>query len=83
MEQVPPSDDAPTSEPRRVDASRGPRIVGPEFGKAVDIGSLGVRFMVWSEESGGGFSLVEHPIPPRTLASGRSGGGRARASDFC
>jgi quercetin dioxygenase-like cupin family protein len=69
MEQVPPSEDAPTSEPRRVEASRGPRIVGPEDGKAVDLGSLGVRFMVWSEESGGGFSLVEHPIPPRTLAT--------------
>jgi mannose-6-phosphate isomerase-like protein (cupin superfamily) len=25
--------------------------------------------MVWSDESGGGFSLVEHPIPPRTLAA--------------
>jgi mannose-6-phosphate isomerase-like protein (cupin superfamily) len=25
--------------------------------------------MVWSEESGGGFSLVEHPIPPRTLVA--------------
>jgi hypothetical protein len=25
--------------------------------------------MVWSEESGGGFSLVEHPIPPRPLAT--------------
>ena len=25
--------------------------------------------MIWSEESGGGFSLVEHPIPPRTLAA--------------
>jgi quercetin dioxygenase-like cupin family protein len=25
--------------------------------------------MVWSEESGGQFSLVEHPIPPRTLAA--------------
>jgi quercetin dioxygenase-like cupin family protein len=47
----------------------GPRVVGPRDGKAVDLGSLGVRFMVWSEESGGGFSLVEHPIPPRTLAA--------------
>ena len=47
----------------------GPRVVGPGDGKAVDLGSLGVRFMVWSEESGGGFSLVEHPIPPRTLAA--------------
>jgi len=69
VEQVPPSDDAPTSEPRRFEASRGPRIIGPEDGKAVDLGSLGVRFMVWSEESGGGFSLVEHPISPRTLAT--------------
>lgn len=48
---------------------QGPRILGPEDGKAVDLGSLGVRFMVWSEESGGRFSLVEHPIPPRTLAA--------------
>src|ERR671917_1939855 len=49
--------------------SEGPRILGPNDGKAVDLGSVGVRFMVWSEESGGGFSLVEHPIPPRTLAA--------------
>ena len=47
----------------------GPRILGPADGKAVDLGSVGVRFMVWAEESGGGFSLVEHPIPPRTLVA--------------
>jgi mannose-6-phosphate isomerase-like protein (cupin superfamily) len=69
VEQVPPSDDAATSKPHRVEASQGPRILGPNEGKAVDLGSLGVRFMVWGEESGGGFSLVEHPIPPRTLAA--------------
>ena len=56
MERKPPSDDVP-------------RVVGPSEGKYVDLGSLGVRFMVWSEESGGGFSLVEHPIPTRTLAA--------------
>jgi quercetin dioxygenase-like cupin family protein len=49
--------------------SEGPRIIGPDDGKAVDLGSVGVRFMVWSEESGGQFSLVEHPIPPLTLAA--------------
>ena len=49
--------------------SEAPRIIGPNDGKAVDLGSVGVRFMVWSEESGGQFSLVEHPIPPRTLAA--------------
>src|SRR4028118_1105349 len=69
MEQRPPSDDAATTNPRRFEASQGPRILGPSDGKAVDLGSVGVRFMVWGEESGGGFSLVEHPIPPRTLAA--------------
>jgi quercetin dioxygenase-like cupin family protein len=53
----------------RTPPGAGPHIVGPRDGKIVDLGSLGVRFMVWSEESGGGFSLVEHPIPPRTLAT--------------
>jgi mannose-6-phosphate isomerase-like protein (cupin superfamily) len=46
-----------------------PRVVGPRDGKQVDLMSLGVRFMVWGEDSGGGFSLVEHPIPPRTLCA--------------
>lgn len=54
---------------RRFDASQGPRKVGPQEGKEVDIGAIGARFMVWSEESGGGFSLVEHPMPPRMLAA--------------
>jgi len=35
----------------------------------VDLGPVGARFLVWGEESGGGFSLVEHPIPPRHLAA--------------
>ena len=54
---------------RRFDASQGPRIVGPRDGKTVDLGVVGVRFLIWGEESGGGFSLVEHPIPPRHLAA--------------
>jgi mannose-6-phosphate isomerase-like protein (cupin superfamily) len=61
MEPEPPADNGATS--------GEPRVVGPGDGKVVDLGSLGVRFMIWSEESGGGFSLVEHPIPPRTLAA--------------
>src|SRR4028118_2239515 len=69
MEQIPPSDDAATTNPRRFEASQGPRILGPNDGKAVDFGSFGVRFMVWSDDSGGGFSLLGHPIPPRTLAA--------------
>jgi mannose-6-phosphate isomerase-like protein (cupin superfamily) len=54
---------------RRFDASQGPRKLGPQAGEAVDLGSVGVRFMAWAEETGGGFSLVEHPIPPRTLVA--------------
>jgi mannose-6-phosphate isomerase-like protein (cupin superfamily) len=53
----------------RFDASSGPRIVGPRDGKTVDLGGCSVRFLVWGAESGGGFSLVEHPIPPRHLAA--------------
>jgi mannose-6-phosphate isomerase-like protein (cupin superfamily) len=61
-----------TSRPQgsgRFDGAGGPRITGPTDGKAIDFGMLGVRFMVWSRESGGHFSLVEHPIPPQTLAA--------------
>ena len=46
-----------------------PRIIGPEDGKQVDLGSVGARFMIYGEESGGGFSVVEHPMPPRALAA--------------
>ncbi|MBA2240337.1 MAG: cupin domain-containing protein [Solirubrobacterales bacterium] len=53
----------------RFDHTQGPRSLGPNDGKEVDLGSLGVRFMAYGEETGGGFSLVEHPIPPRTLAA--------------
>ena len=59
---------APTK-PARYDASQGPRIVGPQDGKALDLGSFGVRFMAFAEETGGGFSLIEHPIPPKTLVA--------------
>ena len=53
----------------RFDGSTGPRIVGPHDGRFVDIRSVGIRFMIWGSESGGDVSLVEHPIPPRTLVA--------------
>jgi quercetin dioxygenase-like cupin family protein len=53
----------------RFDGSAGPRIIGSSDGKFVDLQSVGVRFMVWGAETGGTFSLVEHPIPPRTLVA--------------
>ena len=45
------------------------RVLGPKDGKAGELGSIGVRFMVGGDESGGGFSLVEHPMAPRRLAA--------------
>ena len=44
-------------------------VLGPEEGDAVQLGALGVRFMIDGDRSGGGFSLVEHPLAPRALAA--------------
>src|SRR3954452_25549090 len=47
-----------------------PKIVGSHDGRSGSLGSIGVRFMIGAEEThAGGFSLVEHPMPPRALAA--------------
>jgi quercetin dioxygenase-like cupin family protein len=45
------------------------RVLGPTEGKSGFLGTIGVRFMVGGDESGGGFSLVEHPMSARALAA--------------
>jgi mannose-6-phosphate isomerase-like protein (cupin superfamily) len=45
------------------------KVVGPTDGKAGFLGSIGVRFMIDGAETDQGFSLVEHPMPPRALAA--------------
>src|SRR3954453_18408932 len=45
------------------------RVLGPADGTAGTLRAIGVRFMVGGAESGGGFSLVEHPMPPHALAA--------------
>lgn len=45
------------------------KVLGPRDGKAGFLGSIGVRFMIDGIESGGGFSLVEHPMSARALAA--------------
>jgi mannose-6-phosphate isomerase-like protein (cupin superfamily) len=45
------------------------RVLGPAEGKEGFLGSIGVRFMLDSETTGGGFSLVEHPMSARALAA--------------
>jgi quercetin dioxygenase-like cupin family protein len=49
--------------------AEGAKVLGPTDGKAGQLGSIGVRFLIDGVESGGGFSLVEHPMPPRKLAA--------------
>ena len=58
-----------TAQRTRYDHTQGPRIVGPGDGVYRELQTIGARMMVWTEETGGGFSLVEHPIPPRSLAA--------------
>ena len=44
-------------------------LLGPDQGQAVHLLALGVRFLVDGERTGGAFSLVEHPLPPRALGA--------------
>lgn len=44
-------------------------VLGPGEGELVHLFDLGVRFMIGGEQTGGRFSLVEHPLPPRALGS--------------
>jgi quercetin dioxygenase-like cupin family protein len=46
-----------------------PVVIGPEDGSSVQLGSIGARLMLEGAVTGGGFSLVEHPMPPRALAA--------------
>ncbi|MDX6473605.1 MAG: hypothetical protein QOK22_2421 [Gaiellaceae bacterium] len=45
------------------------RVLGPAEGKAGFLGSIGVRFMIDGDMTGGGFSLVEHPMAAHALAA--------------
>jgi len=44
-------------------------LLGPGQGEVVHLLALGVRFMIDGERTGGAFSLVEHPLPPRALGA--------------
>jgi quercetin dioxygenase-like cupin family protein len=45
------------------------QVLGPMEGEEVRLLALGVRFMIDGEQTGGRFSLVEHPLPPRRLGA--------------
>ncbi|MBA2277750.1 MAG: cupin domain-containing protein [Chloroflexia bacterium] len=44
-------------------------VLRPDEGRVLDLAGVGVRSMVDAARTGGSFSLVEHPIAPRTLGS--------------
>ena len=45
------------------------RVLHPGDGQLAFLGSIGVRFMIDGADSGGGFSLVEHPMSARALGA--------------
>ncbi len=45
------------------------KVIGPKDGAAGFLGSIGVRWMIDGDETDRGFSLVEHPMSPRSLAA--------------
>jgi quercetin dioxygenase-like cupin family protein len=61
--RYPPTERSGVTDPMRA------RVLGPKDGNSGMLGSMGVRFMLAGEETGGGFALVEHPMPPRALAA--------------
>lgn len=47
-----------------------PQVVGPDGGETMqDAEGRADRFVIDAKDSGGGFSLVEHTIPPHALAA--------------
>jgi quercetin dioxygenase-like cupin family protein len=54
----------------RTNPPTSPRVLGAQQGEIMGLpGTVRDRFMVRQNESGGGFSLVEHHFPPKTLAA--------------
>jgi mannose-6-phosphate isomerase-like protein (cupin superfamily) len=47
----------------------GAKVLHPGDGRWGFLGSMGVRFMIGGDESGGGFSLVEHAMSARALGA--------------
>ncbi len=44
-------------------------VVQPGEGRAGGLGSIGVQFKLWGEDTNGAVSVVEHPFPVGALVS--------------
>ena len=51
------------------DRSGKPTVIPPEGRELFEFGGLGVHWKIDGSEAGGRFSIVHHPIAPRTLAA--------------
>ena len=49
--------------------SRERMVVTPEEGRSVSLGALGVVYKIAGTDTGGSFSIVEHPMEPGTLGA--------------
>jgi mannose-6-phosphate isomerase-like protein (cupin superfamily) len=49
--------------------SSSSQVVTGAHAPFVDLGSFGARFLLGAHQTGGALSIVEHPIPARTLAA--------------
>ncbi len=54
-------------EPGLVKKYHGRLSIPSKEGKLVSMGGIGVKFKIAGEETGQAFSIVEHPVQPRTL----------------
>jgi mannose-6-phosphate isomerase-like protein (cupin superfamily) len=46
-----------------------PTLIPPGHGESYDFGGFGVHWKIDGQETGGRFSIIHHPIAPRTLAA--------------
>lgn len=54
---------------RMIPAAMKPTIIPPAGGESFDFGGLGVNWKIDAGATGGGFSVVHHPLAPRALAA--------------
>jgi mannose-6-phosphate isomerase-like protein (cupin superfamily) len=50
-----------------MEASADRLVLEPGEGRSTRLGSIGVDFKLWGEQTGGAFSVVEHPVDPRGM----------------
>jgi quercetin dioxygenase-like cupin family protein len=66
---LPQSQNTPVLRKEKPVARERNLVVEPGAGARVKIGGVGVDFKIWGEQTGGAFSIVEHPMDPRAVVA--------------